>query len=114
MVDEQERKARKLRYVKQESSFLPDRVEGRLIGLNGIGLGSATLRVVELPDLTIANRSWLEPLAEAVDVSLGEEKAPNGIPVGAIHGIFGADLLMIHGAILDFSSNTMWLPPERR
>jgi len=30
-----------------------------------------------------------------------------------IHGLFGADMLMRHGAVVDFSSLTIWLRPDR-
>jgi predicted aspartyl protease len=99
VIDEKERAARKIRPVNKDSSFLPTAVEGRMIGLNRIGLGSATLKLVELPDITLGDRQWQEVLAASVDISLGkEEDHETGIALGQPHGLIGADGLMIHGA----------------
>jgi hypothetical protein len=114
LIDDSERERLKLKPVEQSplGTFLPSSVEGRGNGLNGHGLGTHTLRVVCLPTLTVGPQTWHDLYVGVEEVKLS--KPGDGADSNAdIHGILGDELLIRHGAVIDFSSLTLWLRPDR-
>ncbi len=92
---------------------IPADLEGRLIGLQRIGLGTHRLTVARLSDLTVGERSWGNVYVGIVDMKMSELKGTEPISPN-VHGFFGADFLLAHGGLIDFSTWILWFPPEPR
>jgi hypothetical protein len=93
-------------------SFIPSNVEGKGYGLNGHGLGTHKQQVVCLPELAVGPQTWHNLYVGVSDLNIAD-LARDDKSKADIHGLFGADLLMRHGAVIDFSSQTIWLRPDR-
>ena len=116
VIEESARARLKLKLVKKErpdiGSYLPSDVEGWNIGLQGLGLGTHRLRVVRLPALRIGPQTWRDLYVGVADFDLSQMNDTADSAVD-IHGLLGAELLASHGALIDFSSMTIWLRPNR-
>jgi len=93
-------------------SFIPSSAEGRGYGLNGHGLGTHKMQAVCLPDLTVGPQTWHDLYVGVADLNIADLNRGDKTKAD-IHGLFGAELLMRHGAVIDFSSLTIWLRPDR-
>jgi hypothetical protein len=94
-------------------TYLPQNLEGRLVGLQKIGLGTRKLTVARVPDLTIGDRSWKDVYVGIVDIKMSDLNEPD-LLASDVHGFLGCDILISRGALIDFSSWTLWLPPEAK
>jgi hypothetical protein len=112
-LEESERSRLKLKREQRSStgSYLPQNLEGQMIGLQRIGLGDHRLAVTRLPKLSLGPRTWKDVFVGLVDMKMSD--LHDSEPLGPnVHGFLGADLLLIHGALIDFSCRTIWFPPE--
>jgi hypothetical protein len=114
LIEESERVELNLKPVEHvlAGSFIPSNVEGRGYGLNGHGLGTHKMQVVCLPELTVGPQAWHNLYVGVSDLNIADLNRGNE-PKADVHGLFGAELLMRHGAVIDFSSLTLWLRPDR-
>ena len=114
LIEDSERVRLNLKLVEHTplGTFLPSTVEARGLGLLGHGLGTHVLRVACLPTFEVGARTWHDLYVGVEDVKLSE-LGDGGNSTADIHGIFGAELLAGHGAVIDFSSLTLWLRPDR-
>ena len=92
-------------------SFLRKDVEGRAVGLRGIGLGTRRLRVVCLPSLSVGSQTWQQVQIGAADFKVSE-LGDGGNSTADLHGLFGSELLAAHGALIDCSSLVLWFQPD--
>jgi hypothetical protein len=101
----------------QESSLgsnIPRDLEGIAGGLEGIGLGRHRLTAARVAKLTVGGRTWPNVAIGIIDIKLSQIETLRGAPKSDVCGFLGADLLLAHGAIIDFSSRILWLPPDPR
>ena len=92
-------------------SFLPTALTGRFGGLTQDGLGTHEVHALEISDFTIADRDWGRVYIASHDLIFTDGKKLS--ESDDLQGILGADLLRSHGAVIDLSSDTIWLPPAR-
>jgi len=113
LMEESERISLKLPTIRLAStgSFLPLNVEGQVVGFKTGGLGDHQAKVVSLPTLAIGPRTW-----ERVNVAVTDLK-PTDFDRTAeaihLHGMLGSNFLVDEGAIIDFSSQTLWFRRPR-
>jgi hypothetical protein len=93
-------------------TLIPISVEGRGYGLNGRGLGTRILRVVHLPSLELGPQTWQDVYVGVEDLE-SRGLSEGGDQKANPHAILGDELLARHGAVIDFSSLTLWLRPDR-
>ena len=93
-------------------SFIPSSVEGWGYGLKGHGLGTQRMQAVCLPELTVGPQTWHDLYVGVADLDIADLNRGDESK-GDVHGLFGAELLVRHGAVIDFSSLTIWLRPDR-
>ncbi len=112
MLSEATRKELKVPLVHADTAATgtPTMLAGQFGGLNKLGLGTQPAKAIELEELAVGDRRW-----EGVYITSSEAVLHGGeAATREVKGLFGADLLIGHGAVIDFSSNTIWLPPQPR
>ncbi|MGD1031611.1 MAG: pepsin/retropepsin-like aspartic protease family protein [Opitutaceae bacterium] len=114
LLEESERVLLNLKPVERPSlgTFLPNDAEGRGSGLNSRGLGTHDLKVVCLQTLKVGPQTWRNLYVGVEDIKISK-LGDSGRSMADVHGILGAELLVGHGAVIDFSSLTLWLRPDR-
>ena len=101
----------KLKYSDpQTGSHLPENLQTLMVGAGKIG--SETLFVSEPKSFRIASQQWKNVQVGVVNLVKWGLAKP-GTRDEEMQGLLGAELLVHHGALIDFTSNRLWLRPVR-
>jgi len=92
-------------------SHIPDNVTGEVIGVGKIG--AHKLRLVTVNLLEIGVRNWANVHFGVANLKDWGISKP-GSPGADIEGLFGAEMLAGHGALIDFAGGKLWLSPARK
>jgi len=100
----------KLKYADPPTgSHLREQVQTTVIGIGDIG--SETLSVSELMTFRIGSQQWKHVQAGVANLARWGLAKP-GTRNEEIQGLLGIELLVNHGALIDFSSHRLWFRAE--
>jgi predicted aspartyl protease len=115
-LEDGEKKRLGLRQIKQADltgSMLGQNLSAPIIGLQRIGVGNRRLTVSMLSALALGEKTWRNIPIGLVDLNMAELQDPE-FAGRNVHGFIGADFLRSYGALIDFSTMTIWFPTEHR